>query len=74
MEKVQKITGFRLGEINMSGIYHQEAIFRAWKLHATGTYHGKARHGMKLLKEINKSPLVTMSQKGSENKIASMWT
>lgn len=29
---------------------------------------------MKLLKELNKSPLVTLSQKGSENTIASMWT
>ena len=56
----------------MSGIYQQEAMFRARKLHATGTYHGKARHGMKLLKAYNKSPLVTMSQKGSENTIASM--
>ena len=73
MAKMQKITGFRLGEINsMSGIYHQEAMFRARKLHATGTYHGKARHGMKLLKAYNKSPVVTMRQKGSENTIASM--
>ena len=51
--------------ISKSGIYHQEAMFRARKLHATGTYNGKARHGMKLLKAYNKSPLVTMSQKGS---------
>ena len=29
---------------------------------------------MKLLKALNKSPLVTLSQKGSENTIASMWT
>ena len=29
---------------------------------------------MELLKELNKSPLVTLSQKGSENTIASMWT
>ena len=73
MAKVQKITGFRLSEINsMSGIYHQEAMFRAQKLHAKVTYHSKARHGMKLLKAYNKSPLVTMSQKGSENTIASM--
>ena len=50
MAKVQKITDFRLSEINsMSGIYHQEAIFRARKLQVIGTYHGKARHGMKLL-------------------------
>ena len=65
MAKVQKTTGFRLGEINsMSGIYHQQAMFRAQKLHAKGTYHGKARHGMKLVKAHNKIPLVTMSQKG----------
>ena len=70
---MQKIAGLRLGEINsMSGLYHQEAMFRAMKQHATGTYHGKARHGIKLLKAYNKSPLVTMSQKGSENTIASM--
>ena len=47
-------------------------MFRAMKEHAKGTYHGKARHGMKLLKAHNKSPLVTMSQKGSENTTASM--
>ena len=29
---------------------------------------------MKLLKALNKSPLVTLRQKGSENTIASMWT
>ena len=29
---------------------------------------------MKLLKALNKRPLVTLSQKGSENTIASMWT
>ena len=29
---------------------------------------------MELLKEHNKNPLVTLSQKGSENTIASMWT
>ena len=28
---------------------------------------------MKLLKALNKGPLVTLSQKGSENTIASMW-
>ena len=74
MAKEQKITGYRLSENNKLGIYHQEAIFRAWKLHATGTYHGKERNGMELLKAYNKSPLVTLSQKGSENTIASMWT
>ena len=67
------ITGFRLSEINSkSEIYHQGAMFRAMKQHVTETYHGRVRHGMKLLKAYNKSPLVTMSQKGSENIIASM--
>ena len=51
---------------------HQEAIFGATKQCATGTYHGKARHGMKLLKAYNKRALVTMSKKGSEDIIASM--
>ena len=51
---------------------HQEAMFRASKQHATGTYHGKARHGMKLLKGYNKSPLLTISQKGSEDTMATM--
>ena len=30
-----------------------------FRLHAKGIYHGKARHGMKLLKVYNKSPLMT---------------
>ena len=41
-------------------------MFRAIKQHVTGTYHGKQRHG-NLLVAQNKSPLLTMSQKGSEN-------
>ena len=62
MAKVQMITGYRLCEIiNKSVIYHQEAMFRARKLYATGTYHGKERHVIKLLKAYNKIPLVTMS-------------
>ena len=36
------------------------------------TYHGKAMHGMKLLKAYNKSPLLTISQKGSEDMMAPM--
>ena len=47
-------------------------MFRAIKQHVTGTYHGKQRHGMKLLKAYNKSPLLTISQKGSENMMAPM--
>ena len=73
MAKMQKITCFRLSEINrISGIYHQEAMFRASYQHAIGTYHGKVRNGMKLLKAYNKSPLLTISQKGSEDMMASM--
>ena len=51
----------------MSGISDQVALFGATKLHATGPEHGKVKHGMELLKELNKIPLVTLSQKGSEN-------
>ena len=50
----------------MSGISDQVALFGATKLHATGPEHGKVKHGMELLKELNKSPFVTLSQKGSE--------
>ena len=50
----------------------QVAHFGATKLHATGPEHGEVKHGMELLKDLNKSPLVTLSQKGSENTIASM--
>ena len=56
----------------MSRISNQVALFGATKLRATGSEHGKVKHGMELLKELNKSPLVTLSQKGSENTIASM--
>jgi hypothetical protein len=56
----------------LSGISDQVALFGAIKLYATGPEHGKVKHGMELLKELNKSPLVTLSQKGSENTIASM--
>ena len=47
-------------------------MFRAIKQHATGTYHGKERHGMNLLIAYNKSPLVTMSQNISEDMMAPM--
>ena len=47
-------------------------MFRAIKQHVTGTYHGKQMHGMNVLIAYNKSPLLTMSQKGSENTFASM--
>ena len=47
----------------MSGISDQVALFGAAKLHATGTEHSKVKHGMEQLKELDKSPLVTLSQK-----------
>ena len=47
-------------------------MFRAIKQHVIGTYHGKQRHGMNLLNAYNKSPLLTMSQKGSEDMMAPM--
>ena len=75
MAKMQMITGFRLDEINTS----LEFIIRKhtlehenYKLQELNM--AKQGHGMKLLKALNKSPLVTLSQKGSENTIASMWT
>src|SRR3954471_422048 len=42
------------------------------KQHATGSENSKARHGMNILKAFNKSPLLTISQKGSENTITTM--
>ena len=47
-------------------------MFRAIKQHVTASYHVKLEHGMNLLKAYNKSPLLTMSQKGTEDTIASM--
>ena len=47
-------------------------MFRAIKQHVTGTKHGKQRHDMILLNAYNKSPLLTMSQKGSEDMMAPM--
>ena len=47
-------------------------MFRAIKQHVTGTYHDKQRHGMNLLKAYIKNPLLTMSQKGSEDMMARM--
>ena len=48
------------------------AMFRASKQHVTETHHGKQRHGMNLLIAYNKDPLLTMSQKGTENMMALM--
>ena len=53
----------------MSEISDQVAHFGATKLYATGPEHGKVKLGMELLKNLNKSPLVTLSQKGSEKYI-----
>ena len=47
-------------------------MFRATKQHVTGTYNGKQRHGMNLPIAYIKSPLLTISQKGSENMMAPM--
>ena len=47
-------------------------MFRARYQHATGTEHSNTRHGMNLLKAYNKSPLLTISQKGSEDMMAPM--
>ena len=49
-------------------------MFRAIKQHAIGTYHGKQRHGMLLIKEINKTPLLNLFQRSTENMVASMQT
>ena len=50
------------------------ALFGATKQHATGPEHDKERHGMELLNKLNKSPLVTLSQKGSQNIVTSTRT
>ena len=47
-------------------------MFRAIEQHVTGTYHGKQRHGMNLLNAYEKIPLLTISQKGPEDMMASM--
>ena len=47
-------------------------MFRASYQHATGTYNIQTRHDMILLKAYNKSPLLTMSQKGPEDMMAPM--
>ena len=47
-------------------------MFRAITKQAIGTYHGKQRNDMNLLITYNTSPLLTMSQKGTENMMAPM--
>ena len=48
----------------MSGISGQVALFGATKLHATGPEHGKLKHGMELLKELNQKYLSDLEPKG----------
>ena len=67
------ITGFRLSEINTS----LEFIIRKHTLGHENYMlqeHNMAKQGMELLKELNKSPLVTLSQKGSQNILTSTRT
>ena len=59
-DKIATFNNFRLCRK-----YKHDAMFRAIKQHVTGTYHGKQRHGMNLLIAYIKSPLLTISQKGS---------
>ena len=47
-------------------------MFRSQNQHATGTKHSKARHVMNLLNAYDKSPLLTISQKGPEDMMATM--
>ena len=59
---------------DLSGISDHIALFGATKQHATGPEHDKERHGMELLINLNKSPLVTLSQKGSQSILTSTRT
>ena len=49
-------------------------MFRASKQHATGSYHSQQMHGMNLLNAYNKTPLLNMSQKGTENMMTPIQT
>ena len=66
MVKVQKISGWSWHK------QHHEAMFRASYQQATGTYNRKTRYGKNLLRAEIKSPLLTISQKGTENMMAPM--
>ena len=66
MVKVQKISGWTWHK------QHHEAMFRASYPHATVTYNSKTRHGSFLLNAYDKSPLLTLSQKGPEDMMATM--
>ena len=49
-------------------------MFRAIKQHATGTYHGKQRHGVLVPKTKNKTPSMNLFQRSTENMVGSMQT
>ena len=49
-------------------------MFRAIKQHATGTYHGNQRHCMLVIKKINKTPLLNLFQRSTEEKVAPLQT
>ena len=48
----------------MSGISDEIVLFGATKLYATIPEHGKVKHGMGLLKELNKKSLSDLEPKG----------
>lgn len=50
----------------------QDAMFRASKLYATGTFHGKNEHGRLVLNALNKTPSLNMFQRSTDMMIASM--
>ena len=47
-------------------------MFRAMKQYVTESYQVKVEHGMNLLNAYDKRPLLTISQKGSEDMMATM--
>ena len=49
-------------------------MFRAIKQHAKGTYHGKQKHGILVLKTKNKTPLMNQFQRSTEKMLESMQT
>ena len=51
---------------------HQVAMFRASKLHARGTDHGKQEHVMLELNALNKTPSLSIVQKHMDLMTASM--
>ena len=49
-------------------------MFRAIKQKTTGTYHGKQRHGMIVIKALNNTYLLNLFQISTENMVGSMQT